>query len=158
MFRNADFGKAFDVDAAVQAVSDFFAVFIHAMQGVEDRRHDRDRAEARIVQHFVVEFFRAGSAVNGQRHRNHVGLFVEDAENAGVAILHKDSGALGGVDDLEGVERRGQRGQHLRLVHGQIDGAELQQRMSAGQQALRIDIGDGAGGGDVHDRREPESR
>ena len=45
----ADFGKSLDVDAAIQAVSDFLAVFIHAMQGVEDGRHDRNRAQAWIV-------------------------------------------------------------------------------------------------------------
>ena len=57
---------------------------------------------------------------------------------------------LGGVDDLESIQRRRQRGQHLRLGHGQIHAAELHQRMAARQQVLGIDVGDRAGGRDVH--------
>jgi len=56
--------------------------------------------------------------MDGECDRNHVRLPVEDAHDAGVAVLHENSGFLGGVDDLEGVQRRRQRGQHLRLVHG----------------------------------------
>ena len=87
------------------------------MQGVEHRRHDSYWAEAGIVENFVMKFFRVAAAVNGQRHRNHFGLLAKDTENSSVTVLHKDSGAFGGIDDLEGVQRRGQRCQHLRLVH-----------------------------------------
>ena len=92
----------------------------------------------------------AGAAVDVQRDRNHLRLTVEHTHNASVAILYKSSNRFGSVDDLEGVQRRGQSSQHLGLIHGQIDGTELQQWMSAGEQFLRIDISHRAGGFNVH--------
>ena len=73
-----------------------------------------------------MEVFRAGCAVNGERHGNHVRLFIENAQNARMAILHKYSGLLGRVHNFEGIKRRGQSGQHPRFVHGQVDRTELQ--------------------------------
>ena len=73
-----------------------------------------------------MEFLGSRAAVNRQRHWNHLRLLVEHAHDARMAILHKRSGSLRGVDDLECVQRRRQRSQHLGLVHGQIDSAKLQ--------------------------------
>ena len=100
-----DFGKSLHVDAAVQAVSDLLAIFVHAVQGVEHRGHDGYGAQARIVEHLEMEFLGPGIAMNPQRDRNQLGLFVEDAKNAGMAILHENARGFGHVDDLEGIER-----------------------------------------------------
>ena len=88
--------------------------------------------------------------MNAQRDRNHLRLPVEDAHDSGVAILNESSHRLRGIDNLESIEGRGQRGQDLGLIHGQVDRTKLQQRMSASQQPLGIDIGHAAGGGNVH--------
>ncbi len=85
-----------------------------------------------------------------KRDRNHLRLLAELSHDAGVTVLHEGAHRLGGVHDLESVQRRRQSGQHFRLGHRQIHHAELQQRMAAGQQVLRVHVGDGAGGGDVH--------
>ena len=145
-----DFREAFHADAAIETISNFLAVFIHAMQRIEHGRHNRHRAKARIVQYFVVEDLRPGATVNGQRYWNHLRLFVEHAHDARMPILHEDAGRLGGVDNLESIQRRRQRGQHLRLIHRQVNRSKLKQRMPAGKQALRINIGNRASSFDIH--------
>src|SRR5216684_8107931 len=65
-----NFGKAFDVDAAIEAIADFFTVFVHAMQSVKHSRHDRDRAQARVVQDFVVKLFYSGPTIDRQGDRD----------------------------------------------------------------------------------------
>ena len=133
-----------------QAIGGVFAVLVHSLDGVEHRRHHRGGRDLGVVQHFVVELLGMRDAVEGQRHRNHVWLAIEAAHDARAAVLHERADRLGGVDDLEGVLRRSQRGQHRRLGHRHIDVARLQQRMSAGQQMRVVEIGDGASSGDVH--------
>ena len=59
---------------------------------------------------------------------------------------------------LKALQRRRQRGQHVGLGHGQVDLAKLQQRMAAGEQALGIDVGDGAGGGNIHVATDQQRR
>ena len=56
---------------------------------------------------------------------------------------------VAGVDDLEGVQRRGQRGHYFGRGHGQGDGAGLQDWMAAGKKLFGVDVGDGAGGSDL---------
>src|SRR3954452_20051012 len=89
-------------------------------------------------------------AVNRERDRNHFGLPAELAENAGVTVLHKRTNGLRGVDDFEGIEWGGKRGQNLSLRHRQIDHPELEKGMPASQKMLRINVGDGAGRSDIH--------
>ena len=120
------------------------------MQCVKDRGHHGDWAEPRVIEHLVVDFFGGGAIVDIQRHRNHFGLLVQNAHDSRVTILHKCARRLGRVDDLERVQRRWQRGQNVGLGHGQIDAPELQQGVTAGQQTLGIDVGHGAGRGDIH--------
>ena len=88
--------------------------------------------------------------MNGQGDRNHVRRLAELTQNSVVAVLHKRADRLGGIHDLESVQRRGHRGQHLGLGHWQIDHAELHQRMAARQQMCGIHVGDGTGRGNIH--------
>ena len=88
--------------------------------------------------------------MHGHGHRNHLRLAPRHAHDAVLAVLHERADRLGRVDDLERIHRRRQRGQHRGLRHRQVHFAKLQQRMSAGEQALRIDVGHGAGGGNIH--------
>ena len=88
--------------------------------------------------------------MDGQRDRNHFRCLAELTQNSVVAVLHERADGLGGIHDLERVQRRGQRGQHLSLGHGQIHHAELHQGMAASQQMRGVHVGDGAGGGNIH--------
>src|SRR3982750_3011092 len=76
-FPKPPLAKPFYVDSSVQAVRDLFAVFVNAVQGIENCRHNCNGAKTRIVQHFVVKFFRAAAPMDGERHRNHLGLFAK---------------------------------------------------------------------------------
>ena len=145
-----DRGIAPHLDCALHAIGDLFAVLVDALQRVEHRRHHRYRRELGVVQHLVVELLGLGAAADGQRDRNHLRGLAQAAEDAGMAVLHERAYRLGGVDDLEGVQRRSQRGHHLGFGHGQVHQAKLQQWMPAGQYTLGIDIGHGAGRGHVH--------
>jgi len=97
-----------------------------------------------------VKSLRSGSTVNGEGDGNHLGLLAKLAENAGVAVLHERTDSFCGVDNFERIERRGKRGENLRLGHWQIDHAELEQGMSARQEVLWINVGNGAGCSDIH--------
>jgi hypothetical protein len=151
-----DVGIPLHAEHAVHAVGNVLAVFVGAMQRVEDRSHHGQRAEPRVVENFVMKFFGRRAVpssllnVHGDGHRNHLRLLPRHAHDPVLAILHESADRLGRVDDLERIQRRRQRGQHRGLRHRQIHFAKLQQRMSAGQQALRIDVGHGAGGGNIH--------
>ena len=79
---------------------------------------------------------------------NHVRLCAKDPANGRLAILREGADDHAGIDDLEGVQRRGQRGHHIGGGHRQRHRARAKNRMSAGQQLLGVDLGDGAGGGD----------
>ena len=95
--------KTLDVDGALHCVRGLVAVLIYAMQRVVDRRRNRDRAEAGVIQHIVMKYFWCGAAVNGERHRNHFGFLAELAKNAGVTVLNKCADGLSGIHDLEGI-------------------------------------------------------
>ena len=62
-------------------------------------------------------------AVDGDVDGDHVGLRAEHAANGGLAILSEGADGVAGVDDLEGVERRGEGGDDIGGGHGQGDGA-----------------------------------
>ena len=66
-----------------------------------------------------------------------------------MAVLHESADLVGGVDDLIRVVRRSQGCDHAGFGHRHVDHAVLGQRMSAGEQALWIDVGDRAGSRDV---------
>src|SRR5262249_22723172 len=70
--------------------------------------------------------------------------------NAGVTVLDKSTNGLSGVNNLECVERRRQRGDDISLGHGHVHHAVLQQRMAAGQKMILVHVSDGAGGRGVH--------
>ncbi len=55
-----------------------------------------------------------------------------------------------GVDDLECVQGRSERGDHIGGGHGQRDRAGLKNRVAAGEQLFGIHVGDGAGGGNFN--------
>ncbi len=97
-----------------------------------------------------MKLFGLVGAVNAQGDGDHLRLVAEASQDAGVPVLDERADLFGGVNDLEGVQRRRHRGQHARLGHGNINGAKLQYRMSAGEKAFGIDVGHGAGRGDVH--------
>ncbi len=78
------------------------------------------------------------------------GFLPNSPKNAVVAVLHEGAHGFGSIHDFEGVERRRQSGEHVGFGHGQVDHAELHQRMAASQQVLRVHVGDGASGGNVH--------
>ncbi len=143
-------GKASNSDVALHRIGRLFAVLVHPMQRVIDGGGHCDRTQPRIVENFIMKNLVAGSAVNGQRHRNHVRLLAEFAENSGVPVLHERSHGFCSIYDLKSIQRRGKRGQHLRLGHGQVHHPELHQRMAASQQVSGVNVGNGAGGGNVH--------
>src|SRR5215472_17385459 len=67
-----------------------------------------------------------------------------------MTVLDKSTNGLSGVDDLECVERRRQSSDDIRLGHGHVHHAVLQQRMAAGQKMILIHVSNGAGGSGVH--------
>ena len=67
-----DFGKSFHADAAGQAVSNFFAELVHAMERVKYCHHQRHRGQLRdcsALRNEIASSPRA--AVDVQRDRNH---------------------------------------------------------------------------------------
>ena len=143
-------GKSADMDMAVHAVGGFFAILVHPLQSIEDRGHHHQRSQPGVVKHFVMELFGPAGSVNVERDRNHLRLLIEAPQDAGVPVLDECPNGLSGVDDLEGVERRGQSRHHVGLGHGHLHHAVLGDGMAAGQQVLFIHVGDGAGGRSVH--------
>ena len=58
-----DVGISLHAEHAIHAVSNVFAVFVGAVQCVEDRGHHGQWAEPRVIENFVMEFFRRCSRV-----------------------------------------------------------------------------------------------
>ena len=84
--------------------------------------------------------------MHADMHRNHVRPSPEDAANGRVAVLAEGTYGLARIHNLEGVQRRSHRGHHIRRGHGQRYRPRLQNRVSAGQQLLRVNVGHRAGG------------
>ena len=97
-----------------------------------------------------MKLFVRRPAVDIQRDRNHVRFLAKLSQNTGMTILDECADGFGGIYDFESVQWRRQRGQNLRFGHGQIHHSELKQRMSAGQQVLRVHVGHSAGSRNVH--------
>lgn len=81
--------------------------------------------------------------------RDHAGAEAEGSAYGRGAIFSECADGGAGVDDLEGIERRGERGDHVGRGHGNGDGSGLEDGMAAGKQLFGIDVGNGAGGGDL---------
>ncbi len=88
--------------------------------------------------------------VERNRYRHHLRLGPELPADRRLPVLGKGADFFGGVHDLERVQGRGQRGDDLRLGHGNGKGAGLGDGVAAGQQLMLIHIGCGAGGSDLH--------
>ncbi len=138
-----------------------------AFVGLQERlvqdHHDRLRGERGQVEDLDVE--RALLALWGitalkltcdslsmhaDVHGDHPRLRTENAAKGRVAVFGEGADGGAGIDDLEGVQGRGQRRDHLGGGHGQRDRAGLQQRMPAGQQLLAIHVSHRASGGDLN--------
>ena len=72
-----------------------------------------------------MELLAGRPTVNVEGDRNHLRFFAELSHNACVAILNEGAHRFRGVHDFEGIQRRGQSSQDLRLGHWQINRSEL---------------------------------
>ena len=113
---------------------------------VENHLHG-ERRDRRQIENVDVDLARAIGRIDGDVHGDHVRLRAKDAANGRLAILGECADRDAGVDDLEGVERRSERGDDIGGGHGQRDRPGAEDRMAAGEKLFGVDIGDGAGGG-----------
>ncbi len=138
-----------DRDRAAQLVGELLAVAVGLEQRFIKRNHEGPGSDVGIVDDFHVQGAVAQSAVGMDRHRDHAGRLTRHSANGGGAVFGEGADGLGGVDDLEGIQR-GSQGRHdIRLGHGNGDIAVAGDGMPAGQYLVRIDVGHGAGGGDL---------
>ena len=96
---------AIHLNVAVHVVGGFFAILVHALKSIEHSGHHHERRHLGVIQDFVMKFPGPGCAMNGELHRDHLRLPVKAAQNAGMAVLNEGPNRLGGVDDLEGIQR-----------------------------------------------------
>ena len=140
---------AIDRDRTPQLIGEFLAVAVGLEQRLVERNHHRARSDVGVINHFHMQGVVAWAAMGMDRHRDHVGRLARHAANGGGAIFGKGADGLGGVDNFEGVQRRGQGGHYIRLGHGYGDVAVAGDGVSAGQDLLWVDVGHGTGGGDL---------
>jgi len=125
---------AFEIDAAGEVIARFGGAVVGLQQRVEEHHLDGLRGERGQIQNLHIDGALAFRRVNGDMHGDHVGARAEDAGDGCAAILGKSANGRAGVDDLESVVGRGQRGHHIGGGHGQGDRPRLQNGMAAGQQ------------------------
>ncbi len=138
------------VDASRQVITGFSRALVVLQQRLEKHEQYGLRRESGHVQHLNVELALLLRPMHGDVQRDHVRARAHHSADCGFAVFGKCADGFAGIDDLDGLERRGQRGDDLRLRHGKGDGAGLQDRVPARQQLLRVDIGHRAGGRQFH--------
>jgi len=96
--------------------------------------------------------------LNAQGDRNHFRLPVEHAHDSGVAILHNVPTGSVVFTILKALRGEGSVAKTSALFMGRSTEPNWQQRMSAGQQALWIDVGQQCMWPQYPYRRAPELR
>src|SRR6202020_1658531 len=140
---------AVDGNGTVKLIGEFFAVAVGLEQRFVERNHDRPGSDIGVIDHFHMQGALVDTAVGVDGHGDHAGGLARHAAYRGGAIFGKGADGLGGVDDLEGVQGRGQSGDYIRLGHGDGDVAVAGDGVPAGQDLVRVDVGHGTGGGNL---------
>ena len=140
----------------VQAVGGFIHEFVEAGNGIVERQHHEVGRPLLLHENVEVKILLAADGLRGierphlHGHRDHVRPRSQHAHDAAMAVLVERAHDVGGVGELVGLVRRGERHQHLALAHGHIDRAEVEERVPEGQHALAVVVGHGSQAGDAH--------
>ena len=138
------------VDASRQVITGFSRALVVLQKRLEKHQQYGLGRESSHVQHLNVELALLLRPLHCDMQRDHVRARAHHSAYGRFAVFGECADGLAGVDDLDGLERRGQRGHDLRLGHGKGNGAGLQDRVPARQQLFRIDVGHRAGGRQFH--------
>ena len=140
---------AIDRNRTPQLIGELLAVAVGLEQGFVKRNHQRSGSDIGVVNHLDMKSTVAQAAMGMDRHRDHASRLARHPAYGRRAILGKGADGLGGVHDLEGIQRRGQRSHDIRLGHGDGNIAVAGDGVPAGQHLVRVNVGHGTGGGDL---------
>ena len=86
------------------------------------------------------------------------GALAEFAGDGGVAVLIDGAHPFLGGGEFEGRVGIGEKGEDFGAREGQGGGADIEEAVAEGVDAIAVDVGDGAVGADARDRRTSVGR
>ena len=119
------------------------------IDGAEDGHLQKQRRKQRVVDHLhLVGIDRLAGAREADGDRHHGGALAEFAGDGGVAVLVDGPHPFLGGGDFEGGVGVGEQGEDFGAREGQRGGADVEEAVAEGVDAVAIDVGDGAIGAD----------
>src|SRR6266481_932709 len=99
-----------------------------------------------MIDDFEMQFLLADFCIHAEVERNHRRRSAEPAGNRGEMVAGNSADGAADIHDFRGSEVGGKRGEHAAAGHRNLDVAEIQKRMSAKKNAVRLYRRDCAGG------------
>src|SRR6266852_6491987 len=104
------------------------------------------RRELGMIDDLEMQFLLADFCIHAEVERNHRWRSAEPARDGGQMVASDGADGAANIYDFRGSEVRGKRSKHVAARHRNLYVAEIQERMSAKKNAVRLHCGDGAGG------------
>ena len=143
--------KIRQIDVAGDVIAEGCAAFVGLEQRFIENHLHGDRGERGQVEDLDIDF--ALDLAGDHRRSICKGIMCACAPRTPRMADSRSCGKCAdgdaGVDDLEGVQGRGESGDDVGRGHGQRNRPGAKNGMTAGEQLLGVDVGDGAGGGDL---------
>src|SRR6266849_4510132 len=113
---------------------------------VERGDSHEQRRELGMIDDLEMQFLLADFGIHSEIERNHRWRSAEFAGNCGEMVSGDGADGAADIHDFRGSEVRRKRGEHVAARHRNLYVAEIQKRMSAKKNAVRLHCGDSAGG------------
>src|SRR6267378_6197240 len=102
--------------------------------------------ELGMIDDLEMQFLLADFGIHAEVERNHRRGSAEPAGNRGEMVPGNSADGAADIHDFCGSEVGGKRGEHAAARHRNLDVAEIQKRMPAKKNAVRLHCGYGTGG------------
>src|SRR5882762_11684479 len=102
--------------------------------------------ELGMIDDLEMQFLLADFCIHAEVERNHRRGSAEPAGDRGEMVAGDGADGAADIHDFCGSEVGRKRGEHAAARHRNLDVTEIQKRMAAKKNAVRLYRGDGAGG------------
>src|SRR5712671_217474 len=107
---------------------------------------DEQGSQLGMIDDFEMQFLLADFGIHAEVERNHRWRSAEPAGDSGEMVAGNSADGASDVHDFRGSEVGRKRGEHAAARHRNLDVAEIQKRMPAKKNAVRLHCGYGTGG------------
>src|SRR6266403_1021911 len=123
-----------------------FSVYRILRETVKGSDGDEQGRQLGMIDDLEMQFLLADFGINAEVERNHRRGSAEPAGDRGEMVAGDGADGAADIHDFGGSEVGRKRGEHATAGHRNLDVAEIQKRMSAKKNPVRLHRSDGAGG------------